>query len=48
MGCKRPESQKMNKEEGKIRALNVGRLDTLRQNIHNGKESVGNCSLNDL
>jgi hypothetical protein len=23
-------------------------LDTLRENAQNGKESVGNCSLNDL
>jgi hypothetical protein len=26
----------------------VGRLDTLRENVQNGKESVKNCSLNDL
>jgi hypothetical protein len=38
----------MNKEEGKTSALSVGRLDTLRENVQNAKESIGNCFLNDL
>jgi hypothetical protein len=35
-----PESQKMKQKEGKITTLNVGRLDTVRKNVQNGKDSV--------
>jgi hypothetical protein len=30
----------LNKEEGKMNVLNVESLDTLRENVQNGKESI--------
>jgi hypothetical protein len=48
MGIRDQKARRWHKEEGKISALNVGRLDSLRENGQNGKESVGNGSLNDL
>jgi hypothetical protein len=38
MGYKKPQSQKMKQEEGKISAINVGRLDTLRENVQKERE----------
>jgi hypothetical protein len=41
LGYKRPESQKMKQRRGGNKCVNVGRLDTLRENVQNGKESIG-------